>query len=155
MDSRWTKCIALSLATVGLAPSASAETATAGVRAEVVAPSRLAQAATAWLTSNSPGVFTFRIPGTAQAPAVTLTAQTPDGGSAMVEFLASSEGAGAMEQLLTQIAESGEAGSGGIYQLSNAGADGTMSANGMQMILTISTSAGDGGGVMVAIIAFD
>lgn len=155
MESRWTGCIALSFATVGLAPPANAETATAGVRAEVVSPSGLAEAATAWLTSNSPGVFTFRMPGTAQAPAVTLTAQTPDGGSAMVEFLASSDGAGAMEQLLTQIAASGEAGSGGIYQLSNAAADGTMGANGIQVILTISNSAGDGGGVMVAIIAFD
>jgi hypothetical protein len=139
---------------MGLASSASAQTATAGVRAELVSPLKLAEAATAWLTSNSPGVFTFRIPGTAQSSAITLTAQTPDGGRAMIEFLASSDGSSAMQQLLTQIASSGEVGSGGIYQLSNLGADGTISGNGMQVILTISDQSSDGS-VMVAIIAFD
>jgi len=153
MERRWAKCAALSFAAVGLAPSASAQTASAEVRAEVVSPSKLAEAAAAWLTNSSPGVFTFRIPGSAQSPAITLTTQTPDGSSAAIEFLASSVGSDAVQRLLTQVA-SGELGPEGIYQLSNAAADGTIGARGVQMILTISDQGGDGR-ALTATIAFD
>lgn len=155
MEIRWGRCVALPLVTMGLAPSANAQTATAAVTAEVVSPSELAEAAAEWLMSNSPGVFTLRIPGAAQAPAITLTAQTPDAGSGVIDFLASSEGADALRQLLGQIASSAAAASEGVYQLSGSVADGTINIQGVQMILISVDENGDGSGVIVAIMAFD
>jgi hypothetical protein len=140
---------------MGLAPSANAQTATAAVTAEVVTPSELAETAAEWLMSNSPGVFTLRIPGAAQAPPITLTAQTLDASSGMIDFLASSEGVDALRQLLTQIALSAAVAPGGIYQISGAQGDGTIRAHGMQIILMSLEQNGDGSAVIVAIIAFD
>lgn len=155
MDVRWGRCAALTFVTTGLVPSASAQTATAGVTAEIVAPSELGEAAAEWLISNSPGVFMLRIPGTAQAPAITIKAQAPDANSGTIEFLASSEGGEALRDLLTQISSSAATGSAGVYQLSGATADGTVNAQGIQLILVSSAQNGEGGGLIVAIIAFD
>jgi hypothetical protein len=153
MEIRWGRCVALPFVTMGLAPSASAQTATAAVTAEVVSPAELAEAAAEWLVSNSPGVFTLRIPGAASA--VTLTAQTSDANSGMIDFFASSEGADALRQLLIQIASSAADSSGGVYQLSGAMADGTIHMQGVQMVLITVSENSDGGGVIVAIMAFD
>lgn len=155
MEIRWGRCVALPFVTMGLAPSANAQTATATVTAEVVSPSELAEAATVWLMSDSPGVFTLRIPGAAEATAITLTARLPDGSSGMTDFLASSEGADALRQLLGQIASSAAAASGGVYQLSGSLTDGTINTRGVQMILISVDENGGGSGVIVALMAFD
>jgi hypothetical protein len=155
MELRWGACVALSFVTMGLAASASAQTATAGVTAEVVSPPELAEAAAEWLMSTSPGVFTLRIPGAAQASPITLTAQMPAATNGTIGFFASSEGADALRHLLRQIASSRAAGSGGIYQLSSAAADGTINTHGVQMILMSLEQNGDDSGVIIAIIAFD
>ena len=155
MELRWRAWVALSFLFMGLATPASAQTATAGVTAEVVSPPELAKAATEWLVSNSPGVFTLRIPGAAQAPPLTVTAQTPDVGSGTIGFFSSSEGAGALRQLLGQIAIAAAAGSVGVYQFSGFVADGAMILQGVQMILISVDENGGGSGVIVAIMAFD
>lgn len=145
----------LSLVTMGLATDASAQTATAGVRAEVASPLQLAESAKS-LISNSPGVFTLRIPGAGQASTITITAQTLDSSSGAIDFLASSEGADALRDLLAHSASSSAAaGSGGIYQLSSNAAAGTMGEQGVQMILMSSELNGDGSGVIIALITFD
>lgn len=151
MEIRWGQCVALPFVTMGLAPSASAQTATAGVTAEVVSPSELAEAAAEWLMSNSPGVFTLRIPGAAQATTITVTAQTPDGIGGTIDFFASQGNIAALRQLIAQITSSATAASGGIYQLSGAVADGTINAQGVQLVLMTM----DHNGVIMAIIAFD
>ncbi len=155
MEARLCAGAALSLLFMGLATPASAQTATAGVTAEVVSPPELAKEATEWLVSNSPGVFTLRIPGAAQAPPLTVTAQTLDVGSGTIGFFSSSEGAEALRQLLGQIASAAAAGPDGVYQLSGYVADGAMNLQGVQMILISVYENGGGSGVIATIMAFD
>lgn len=154
MDLRWDRCIALSFVTVGLAPSASAQTAAAAVKAEVVSPSGVGETATEWLASNSPGVFTLTIPGAVHSPSITLTASASNT-AGTANFIASSESAGAVQNFIAQITASAASGSGGAFQVSSVAADGTMNAQGVQLILASAEQNGDGSGVIVAIMTFD
>lgn len=155
MDIRWGWCIALPFASVGLSSVAEGQTATAGVTAEVVSPSDLSEAATEWLVSQSPGVFTLRIPGTSQAPAITITAQASNDNNGTISFFLSREGADALRNFLAKISSSSEAVVAGTYQISDGTSDGTISTYGVQMILTNSVPNDNGRGLIVAVIAFD
>lgn len=155
MDIRWDQCLALSFATVALAPGASAKTATASVRAEVVTPSEVGAAAAQSLVSNSPGVFALRIPGAAPAPAITVIAQSSASGGGTIDFVASGESAGALQTAIAQISASAPTASGGATQLVTAPADGTMSSHGVQIALSGSAPGAEGGDVMIAVLAFD
>lgn len=147
--------VALALAATVLAPSAKAETATAGVAAEIVAPAEITvAAATEQLIGDSPGVFTLRIPGAAPAGTIALTVGTVEGSSGTVVFSASSESADALRQLIAQIATA-QLAPLGAYQVSGIATSGTINGQGAQVIVMKSSQNGDGSGTLVAIITFD
>lgn len=151
MENTWGRCIALPFATVALATSASAQTGTAGVTAEVIIPSELAVSAAEWLMSNSPGVFALRIPGAAEDTAVTVTARIPDGTTGALGFFGSRESLDALRRLIAQLASSATAVSADFYRLSGAAGEGSLNMQGVQLVLmTIEQS-----GLVVAVIAFD
>ena len=142
--------VALALAATVLAPSVNAQTATAGVRAEVVTPAEITvAAATEWLLSDSPGVFTLRIPGAASTGTTAQTTGTVEGSSDMIVFSASSQGAEALRQLIAQIAISAQS------QVVSIAANGTINGQGVQVTLMKANQNADNSDAVVAIIAFD
>lgn len=154
MGISW-ECFALSFVPMWLASPATAQTATAGVTAELVSPSQVQELAADWLMSKSPGVFMLRIPGVAHAPATAVTVHVSTSGSGTIDLFGSMEGAEGLRQFLALLASSAEAGSGAIYQLSSATAYETMGTHGVQLILTTPEVNGSGDGVVIATIAFD
>lgn len=144
------RSLALLLAAVGLASPAGAQTATAGVAAEVVAPVEPARAAAEWLLSTSPGTYTLRIPG---AATISVALQAPHPGKAVIDFLNPSQGADTLRSLLAQFSPATAARS--TRHLARPTALAVLNSHGVQLILVSLEQQGDGGGVLRAIIAFD
>lgn len=139
---------ALAFAATSPAPSLSAQTATAGITAEIVTPATVGViAASESLLSQSPGVLALRIPGAAPAGVVEIAV-----GSARISRAASSsESAAAMQRVISQI---NAALSSGV-QVSGTVTNGNLNGQGVQIIVTSTRPGSDGDGVTTVIITFD
>lgn len=151
-DARCGLGVALALAATSPAPSLNAQTATARVTAEIVTPASVGvTAASEWLLSESPGVLALRIPGTAPTGAVELAV----GPASTSSVAASSEGAAAMQQLITQITAATSSGTGAGLQVSGTVTNGTLNGQGVQIVMTTSGESNGGDGIATAVITFD
>lgn len=149
-DARCGLAVALTLAATSPAPSLNAQTATAGVAAEIVTPATIGvTAASEWLLSESPGVLALRIPGAASAGAVELAIGPASTGS----VAALSEGAAAMQQLIAQITAASSSGMG--VQVSGTVTNGTLNGQGVQIVMTTTGQSNGGDGFTTAVITFD
>lgn len=147
-DARCGLGVALALAATSPAPSLNAQTATAGVSAEIVSPASVGvTAASEWLLSESPGVLALRIPGTAPAGAVELAV----GPGSTRSVAAPSEGAAAMQQLIAQIDAATTSG----IQVSGTITNGTLNDQGVQIVMTTSGDSNSGDRISTAVITFD
>lgn len=140
--------VALALAASSPTPPLNAQTATAGVAAEIVTPASVGvTAASEWLLSESPGVLALRIPGTAPTGAVELAV----GSASSSNVAALSEGAAAMQKLIAQI----DAASTSGVQVSGSVTNGTLNGQGVQIVMTTAGQSNGGDGVTTAVITFD
>ncbi|MGK2908593.1 MAG: hypothetical protein ACSLE1_02115 [Sphingobium sp.] len=116
--------------------------------AEIVTPATVGEtAASEWLLSESPGILALRIPGATQAGGIQLVI----GAATIRSIAASSEGASAMQQLIAQITAAAGAG----FQVSGTVTNGTLNAQGAQIVMTSPLQSGNGDGTATAIITFD
>lgn len=138
------------------ASSVSAQTVAAGVRAEIVSPGVASVTAVVdLLFSPSPGVLTMRIPGSASAGSVALTASALEGSSGAIIFTVSSENAGALEKLIAELTASMDAEIQNGGQISGIATTGVIQGQGVQVVVIKASQGSDGGGTVTAIISYD